>query len=170
MSARRLAEFLRCPEQAPPQQLGASEPGTAAPAAIRIAGSFGWGGSGGDSKALASTSGSADAAGERTGPVLQGLELSIPAGTLVALTGPVGSGKSSLLSAILGELLPAGEDSNQSVGAAPAEPGLPPERQPLLHRKPGRPLPAAVARSCVAAGSRVAFVPQEPWIMHGSLR
>ncbi|XP_054708721.1 multidrug resistance-associated protein 1-like [Uloborus diversus] len=37
-------------------------------------------------------------------PTLENVDLSVSAGKLIAITGPVGSGKSSLLSAILGEL------------------------------------------------------------------
>lgn len=37
-------------------------------------------------------------------PVLKGISINVKAGSLVAVVGPVGSGKSSLLSAILGLL------------------------------------------------------------------
>lgn len=36
-------------------------------------------------------------------PCLHSMSFSLPAGALVAVTGPVGAGKSSLLAAILGE-------------------------------------------------------------------
>lgn len=39
-------------------------------------------------------------------PCLENVSLSIPAGTFTVITGEVGSGKSSLLSTILGELVP----------------------------------------------------------------
>ena len=46
-----------------------------------------------------------------SGPVLSDLSLEIEAGKLYGIVGPVGSGKSSLLSCILGDMEPADEDS-----------------------------------------------------------
>ena len=39
------------------------------------------------------------------GPTLKNIELRVPRGALIAVVGTVGSGKSSLLSAILGEMI-----------------------------------------------------------------
>lgn len=55
---------------------------------------------------------------------LRDLELKIPKGKLVAIVGPVGSGKSSLLSAILGEMKSDGGsriEVNGSIGYAPQQ-------------------------------------------------
>jgi ABC-type multidrug transport system fused ATPase/permease subunit len=56
---------------------------------------------------------------------LQGINIAIPKGALVAIVGTVGSGKSSLLSAIVGQLKPAGEKTNvvfnSSVGYVPQQ-------------------------------------------------
>ena len=41
----------------------------------------------------------------RSTHTLSGLDLSVPTGSLVAVVGPVGSGKSSLLNGLLGELI-----------------------------------------------------------------
>lgn len=191
VSIRRLAEFLRCPEQRPPLPLPPpGSPHGEAAAAVSIAGSFGWGGSKASDSGVVdvSSSGKDKSSGkggsrpaavalaseeQQAGPALRGLRLDLPAGTLVAVTGPVGSGKSSLLAAMLGEMLPADGDSDagaqqpgarqcgtSATAAAAAE-----QRQPLLGGA-GQ----GGSRSCVAAGARVALVPQDPWILHGSIR
>lgn len=193
VSIRRLAEFLHCPEQQPPLPLpGGSEEALAT--AVSISGSFRWGsskangGEGGGSKR--SSNGSSNGSSKRpaaaaptreeqVGLALRGLCLDLPAGTLVAITGPVGSGKSSLLSAMLGEMLPAGgEGGDEQQGAQPngssAAAAAAAERDPLLgsqrQQHAGSAGSSGGSCSCVAAGSSVALVPQEPWIMHGSIR
>ena len=42
--------------------------------------------------------------GPKGKPILQGINIKIKPGALVAIIGPVGSGKSSLISAFLGEM------------------------------------------------------------------
>jgi len=64
---------------------------------------------------------------------IRDIELKIPRGALVAIVGPVGSGKSSLLQAILGEM--------RSDGG-----------------------------SRVIVGGRLAYSPQQAWIMNGTIR
>ena len=155
MSVRRLSEFLRCPESAGPTPAslpwGGDGGGRSAGMdgmAISLSGNFSWGGSG------ATSSGSGNGAGisaDAGGAVLQVSELAVPFGALAALTGPVGSGKSSLLAAVLGEMQPAAAQQQQGGNGAPNS-------------------GAGAGCGCVAAGSRVAYVPQDPWIMHGSVR
>jgi hypothetical protein len=77
-------------------------------------------------------------------PVLRDVELRIPEGALVLIVGPVGSGKSSLLAAALGEMAPAGAD-----GGAEAEAARPPR---------------------VAVAGRVAYTAQDPWIQNATLK
>ncbi|KAJ1542147.1 Canalicular multispecific organic anion transporter 1, partial [Cladochytrium tenue] len=68
-------------------------------------------------------------------PLFQGLNLAIPRGKLTCIVGPVGSGKSSLLSAIIGEMtLVPTEASGGRVGS-------------------------------VHVRGRVAYAPQQPWIL-----
>ena len=78
-------------------------------------------------------------------PVLRGLNLDIPAGALVAVTGPVGSGKSALARAILG-VYPV------TSGAV------------LVDGKPFAELPAGERRGLVG------YLPQDAWLFSGSLR
>jgi len=73
-------------------------------------------------------------------PVLHGLTLRVPRGQLVAVVGPVGSGKSSLLSAVLGELEPEAATARGDGAHATGAPG------------------------------RVAFVPQSSWVRSVSVR
>lgn len=81
--------------------------------------------------------------GER--PALSGLDLDVPAGALVGVTGPVGSGKSALARTLLGI--------------------YPPERGVVL--VDGRPL-----GDLTAAQRRglVGYLPQDPWLFSGTLR
>jgi len=78
-------------------------------------------------------------------PVLRGLNLHIPAGALVAVTGPVGSGKSALARAIL--------------GVYPITAG-----SVLLDGKPLADLPAGERRGLVG------YLPQDASLFSGSLR
>jgi ABC-type multidrug transport system fused ATPase/permease subunit len=78
-------------------------------------------------------------------PVLRGLNLHIPAGALVAVTGPVGSGKSALARAIL--------------GVYPVTSG-----SVLLDGKPLAELPARERRGLVG------YLPQDALLFSGSLR
>src|SRR5262249_42243418 len=78
-------------------------------------------------------------------PALQGLSLDIPAGTLVAVTGPVGSGKSSLARAI--------------VGVCPIESGA-----ILIGGTPVTELPPGKRRTMIG------YLPQDPLLFSPSLR
>src|SRR5262249_62201912 len=77
-------------------------------------------------------------------PALQGLSLDIPAGTLVAVTGPVGSGKSSLARAI--------------VGVCPIESGA-----ILIDGTPVTELPPGKRRTMIG------YLPQDAMLFSGSL-
>ncbi|PSC76164.1 ABC transporter C family member 13 isoform X1 isoform A [Micractinium conductrix] len=185
VSVRRLAEFLRCPETAgpavrqqpaPPQHGGGTAgssnassggrgcvPLDASAPTISIAGSFAWGS--GKRGAARRPAGEPQPPQQAAGgsAVLQEVQLEVPAGTLVAVTGPVGCGKSSLLAAMLGEMLPARQagpqplylgsgsctDQPASGGASGAGGGL---------------------GGCIAGGGGVAYAAQDPWIPHASIR
>lgn len=75
---------------------------------------------------------------------LEGVSLDIPAGSLIAITGPVGSGKSALLRALIG-LYPL-EDGQVLVDGRPIEGMSPAER-----------------------ASRIGYVPQDPGLFSGSV-
>jgi ABC-type multidrug transport system fused ATPase/permease subunit len=79
-------------------------------------------------------------------PCLLQLQLAIPAGCLTAIVGEVGSGKSSLLSALLGEL-------ELVSGFAK----LPHQRQQQQQQRQQH-------------TARIGYVGQAPWVMRGSVR
>ena len=58
----------------------------------------------------------------RQGPTLGGVRLTLRTGELVGVCGEVGSGKSSLLAALLGELLPLPGPPNRDAEGAPGAP------------------------------------------------
>lgn len=99
--------------------------------------------------------------------MLRDIQLEVPVGTLVALTGSVGGGKSSLLAAMLGELLPfAGTPAKQAsmpkATSAAAASQLAAAGQPSSA--------GAAIGGCIAPGSSVAYAPQDPFVLHGTLR
>ncbi|GAX75678.1 hypothetical protein CEUSTIGMA_g3121.t1 [Chlamydomonas eustigma] len=87
---------------------------------------------------------------ELGGPTLKALKIEVRPGELIGVTGEVGSGKSSFLAALLGELLPACGDSHDG--------GV-----------PGGAAASAHDGGPVIIGS-VAYCSQIPWIMSGSVR
>ena len=93
-----------------------------------------------------------------TGPTLRGLVLELRPGELLGITGEVGSGKSSLLAALLGELLPLEKGGGGGGGSGPAQRG-----------ESGKASSARGGRGPVVVGS-VAYCPQIPWIVSGSVR
>jgi ABC-type multidrug transport system fused ATPase/permease subunit len=80
-----------------------------------------------------------------TAPALHDIWLDIPAGTLVAVTGPVGAGKSALARALL--------------GLYPLEAG-----QVLLDGRPLEAIPAA------ERAARTGYLPQDPFLFSGTVR
>ena len=166
VSVRRLAAFLALPEPPapwlPPSSGGRGEaapapPATAAPAAaarqedeppaIEVAGAdFDWADrswAGGEAGGSAAQQQQPAAAGAPTVPdcTLPGLRLAVRRGELLAVVGAVGSGKSSLLAALLGELQPVA-GSWASGDGAPA----------------------------VAVRGAVAYCAQAPWIEAGTVK
>ena len=80
-----------------------------------------------------------------TAPALRDIWLDIPAGALVAVTGPVGAGKSALAKALL--------------GLYPLEAG-----QVLLDGRPLEDIPAA------ERAARTGYLPQDPYLFSGTVR
>ncbi|KAI9329924.1 P-loop containing nucleoside triphosphate hydrolase protein [Zopfochytrium polystomum] len=77
-------------------------------------------------------------------PFFRNLSLTIPAGKLTCIVGPVGAGKSSLLSAIIGEMTVVAP-TNSSAGSLSGS-AVPPV-------------------SPVTIKGRIAYAPQQPWIL-----
>ena len=90
-------------------------------------------------------------------PVLTDIEMSLKGSELIIIAGPVGAGKSSLLSVILGEMIkcPTDETSMSS------QPTLP-------HSTPYSPTSSSSSSSSSLC-SRMAYCAQRPWILAASV-
>ncbi len=101
---------------------------------------------------------------------LSDLLLSIRKGELVAIVGEVGSGKTSLLSAILGEMVlheTDGEtDGSNSTGISPVETD---EGGLRLHSLPSR-VHSSRTKGLVQCVGSIAYHQQQPWVLNASLR
>ncbi|GBF89551.1 canalicular multispecific organic anion transporter [Raphidocelis subcapitata] len=118
-------------------------------------------------------------------PVLRDLDLSIKKGSLTIVVGPVGSGKSSLLSAILGEMSEAraseaaasdgGAAASDGGAGAPAVVAAAPDADAAATAAEATATDAGagaqerVAPSVAVAGS-VAYTAQDPWIQNATLK
>lgn len=87
-------------------------------------------------------------------PALTGLDVQIQTGSLVAVVGPTGCGKSSLLYAMMGELLPV-PSSGGSGAQRPASVSA---------------FASAAAGASATLHGSVAYVPQAPFVLGGSIR
>uniref|UniRef100_A0A8C5LAH4 ATP-binding cassette sub-family C member 6 n=1 Tax=Jaculus jaculus TaxID=51337 RepID=A0A8C5LAH4_JACJA len=100
VSFDRLATFL-CLEEVDPRGLDSSRSGTQEKNCIAVHnGTFAW-----SQERPSLGAPPASRAGAVPPPPLVGINLTVPQGCLLAIVGPVGAGKSSLLAALLGELL-----------------------------------------------------------------
>lgn len=112
---------------------------------------------------IAAAEAAAASQGGQEGFQLRNLAFSVPRGQLVGIVGPVGSGKSSILAALLGELQPIRQPApaGTAPGAAAADgPGVP---GPAAASAPAAAAPIAVRGS-------VAYCSQVPWIVGGTLK
>lgn len=161
VSVRRVGDFLRDPRRLElaqraknrlsqtPLFSGSPMSDEAAATVVVTDGTFAWTrapDSGANTTASSSTSSStsrqitnSSSSASLAQPVLRDINLVIPAGTLAAVVGEVGSGKSSLLAALLGEMESLGPRGAAAGGGSPLR-GL------------------------------VAYVAQDPWVMHASVR
>ena len=89
-------------------------------------------------------------------PILESIDLKIEKGSLVAIVGPVGCGKSSLLSAVLGEMYKLEGRINTRVSFSVLV-----AHHPKANRKK--------IKVIFVQGS-MAYVPQEAWIQNATLR
>ena len=127
VSSRRIAAFLRL-DELPPRRRTPRNPALPYAITFRRPCSFVW-------------------APGQSPPTLKDIQLTIPAGSLVAIIGLVGSGKTSLVSAMLGEMLQLRPEEE----AAAAASSSPPESDVLIN------------------GS-IAYVSQESWIRNDTVR
>ncbi|CAM9207978.1 unnamed protein product, partial [Sphacelaria rigidula] len=83
---------------------------------------------------------------------LKSIDLTVEPGQLVGIVGPVGSAKSSLLMAVLREIVPVKDGGGKKV---------------RMNHKDGT---MDAGNIGVSVGGRVAYAPQEPWIQSGTVR
>ena len=195
-SLKRLDAFLALPEPPPPAHLrgktaGDDERDVAEDVAVAFRGAdFDWGGKcrGGGGKgagaaaeeeelggassrfSFESTSGgeAATAPPSVPGPTLKSITLHVKKGELLGIAGPVGSGKSSLLLALLSELLPCPAASTAAADAAAAADDAVAAADDGEKKKPRR-RTKSTGLSPVVRGS-LAYCSQVPWIPPGTLR
>ena len=90
-------------------------------------------------------------------PTLHQLSVTFPSGQLTMIAGAVGSGKSSLLCALLGELRPASEPATEGSGAPGAAPGA-------------AAAPAPTHAEMVKLEGTIGYFSQTPFILNDTVR
>jgi ABC transporter len=115
-------------------------------------------------------------------PILKDVELSLKRGELILIAGPVGAGKSSLLSVILGEMrrcerVPPPSATVASTGLpapknAPQSPGIQSKSSSssVCYRPICEPMSSSSSSSSSKSTKRVAYCAQRPWILAASVR
>jgi ABC-type glutathione transport system ATPase component len=115
-------------------------------------------------------------------PILKDVELSLKRGELILIAGPVGAGKSSLLSVILGEMrrcerVPPPNATVASTGLpapknAPPSPGNQSKNSSssVCYRSICEPMSSSSSSSSSQSTKRVAYCAQRPWILAASVR
>ncbi|XP_059524086.1 ATP-binding cassette sub-family C member 11 isoform X1 [Myotis daubentonii] len=96
--------------------------------------------------------------GDGLAPVLHRIHLAVSKGTLLGVCGSTGSGKSSLLSAVLGEASPGVQ--------RPEGPWMSPGHRPETDSRPQMHL----LEGSVGVHGSLAYVPQQAWLLTGSVR
>lgn len=112
-------------------------------------------------------------------PILKGVELSLKRGELVLIAGPVGAGKSSLLSVILGEMRRCEQllslDATATPfglpveGSAAASPDHESDMPSVFYKEAREPISSSSSKSSISS-RRVAYCAQRPWILAASVR
>jgi ABC transporter len=115
-------------------------------------------------------------------PILRDVELSLKRGELILIAGPVGAGKSSLLSVILGEMrrcerVPPPNATVTSTGLPVPENATQfPDNQPkgssssACYSPFREPMSSSSSSSASQSTRRVAYCAQRPWILAASVR
>ncbi|PHJ22762.1 abc transporter transmembrane region domain-containing protein, partial [Cystoisospora suis] len=164
--------------------LPASLPRGMVPVEVRNSDVYWPGGRGTSSHSYNSNSSSSTNAGERR-RLFTNLQFRCYAGTLTAIIGPTGCGKSGFLSTLLGDTLAFPSSSSSSSSSSHPSQRLLPSHNPHLSAHSLPPSTSFLSSSssstsfytpppfttpCVSTVGRIAYAGQEPWIQNCSLR